>query len=120
MKTGSGLVRTCVIGAVLSGMGLVSTSMQAQAADTDLPMKAPPAAAEPVPYWWFHGDVEVGGRFFTNNPQRNGSVYLGQQSLAKYYEYSDIRPGAVREFLAIHGKQGRALPDRRRGQERRL
>ena len=29
-------------------------------------------AAEPVPYWWFHGDVEVGGRFFLNDPQRNG------------------------------------------------
>ena len=37
--------------------------------------------------------VEAGGRFFLNNPQRNGSAYLGQQSLAKFYEYRDLRPG---------------------------
>ena len=55
-------------------------------------MKAP--VAEPVPYWWFHGDIEVGGRFFTNNPEKNGSAYLNQKSLAKYYEYSTIKPGA--------------------------
>ena len=64
--------------------------MQAQAGD--LPVKAP-AVAEPVPYWWFHGSVEVGGRFFLNDPQRNGSAYLGQKSLAKFYEYRDLRPG---------------------------
>ena len=102
MKTGSGLVRTCVIGAVLSGMGLVSTGMPAQAADTDLPMKAP-AAAAPVPYWWFHGDVEAGGRFFLNNPQRNGSAYLGQDSLAKFYEYRDLRPGPFANFWLSTG-----------------
>ena len=55
-------------------------------------MKAP-VAVEPVPYWWFHGEVEAGGRFFLNNPQRNGSAYLGQPSLAKFYEYRDLRPG---------------------------
>ncbi len=54
-------------------------------------MKAP--AAEPIPYWWFHGTVEAGGRFFLNDPQRNGSAYLGQPSLAKFYEYRDLRPG---------------------------
>jgi MtrB/PioB family decaheme-associated outer membrane protein len=43
--------------------------------------------------WWFHGGVEVGGRGFLNNPQRNGSLYLNQDSLAKYYEYSTIKPG---------------------------
>jgi MtrB/PioB family decaheme-associated outer membrane protein len=101
MKTGSGLVRTCVIGAVLSGMGLVSTGMPAQAADTDMPMKAP--AAAPVPYWWFHGDVEAGGRFFLNNPQRNGSAYLGQDSLAKFYEYRDLRPGPFANFWLSTG-----------------
>ena len=37
--------------------------------------------------------VDIGGRFFLNNPQRNGSAYLGQQSLAKFYEYRDLRPG---------------------------
>ena len=90
MKRRNGLVRTFVIGALLSSVAWAVPGMQAQAGD--LPVKAMPAA-EPVPYWWFHGDVEVGGRFFLNDPQRNGSVYLGQSSLAKYYEYSDVRPG---------------------------
>jgi MtrB/PioB family decaheme-associated outer membrane protein len=49
--------------------------------------------AEPVPYWWTHGAVEVGYRGFTNDPNRNGAVYLDQKSLAKYYEYSTIAPG---------------------------
>ena len=90
MKRRVGLVRTCVIGAFLSSAALVLPGVQAQAGD--LPLKAP-AAAEPVPYWWFHGEVEAGGRFFLNNPQRNGSAYLGQNSLAKYYEYSTVKPG---------------------------
>jgi MtrB/PioB family decaheme-associated outer membrane protein len=90
MKRRIGLVRACVIGAFLSSAALVLPSVQAQAGD--LPLKAP-AAAEPVPYWWFHGEVEAGGRFFLNNPQRNGSAYLGQNSLAKYYEYSTVKPG---------------------------
>src|ERR1035437_3175376 len=92
MKRRIGLVRKRVIVAVLSSRALVLPGMQAQAGD--LPVKAP-AAAEPVPYWWFHGEVEAGGRFFLNNPQRNGSAYLGQNSLAKYYEYSTVKPGAV-------------------------
>jgi MtrB/PioB family decaheme-associated outer membrane protein len=50
--------------------------------------------AEPVPYWWFSGEIEAGGRAFTNNPQKNGTASQGGQSLAKYYEYSDIKPGA--------------------------
>ena len=54
-------------------------------------MKA--AAAEPVPFWWFHGEVEVGGRVFLNNPQKDGRADLGQKSLAKYYEFSSIEPG---------------------------
>jgi MtrB/PioB family decaheme-associated outer membrane protein len=90
MKRRIGLVRTCVIGALLTSVAWAVSGMQAQAGD--LPVKAP-AAAEAVPYWWFHGEVEAGGRFFLNNPQRNGSVYLNQQSLAKFYEYRDLRPG---------------------------
>jgi MtrB/PioB family decaheme-associated outer membrane protein len=78
-----------MIGAFLSSTALILPGVQAQAGD--LPVKAP--VAEPVPYWWFHGEVEAGGRFFLNNPQRNGSAYLGQTSLAKYYEYSSIKPG---------------------------
>lgn len=85
MKRRIGLVRACVVGAMLSGAGWVSTGAFAQTA---------PAAAEPVPYWWFHGTIEAGGRFFVNNPTKNGSAYLNQGSLAKYYEYSTIKPGA--------------------------
>jgi MtrB/PioB family decaheme-associated outer membrane protein len=49
--------------------------------------------AEPVPYWWTHGAVELGYRGFANGPDRDGAVYLDQKSLAKYYEYSTIAPG---------------------------
>jgi Putative outer membrane beta-barrel porin, MtrB/PioB len=49
--------------------------------------------AQPVPYWWTHGAIELGYRGFRDSPDRNGAVYLDQPSLAKYYEYSDIRPG---------------------------
>ena len=69
-------------------------------ADNASLLKAPPVA----PFWWTHGEIEAGGRDFLNNPQTNGSiygdtaaghqVYLGQQSLAKYYEYSIVAPGA--------------------------
>src|ERR1017187_3291242 len=90
MKRRVGLVRACVIGAFLSSTALVLPGVQAQAGD--LPLKAP-ATAEPVPYWWFHGEVEAGGRFFLNDPQRNGLTTLGQNSLAKFYEYRDLRPG---------------------------
>jgi MtrB/PioB family decaheme-associated outer membrane protein len=69
----------------------------------NLPLKAPPP-----PYWWVHGEIEFGGRGFINDPMRDGSIFgntstdpttggyafLGQKSLAKYYEYSTIAPGA--------------------------
>jgi len=66
---------------------------------------AAPAAVEPIPYWWFHGTVEVGGRFFLNDPQRNGSAYLGQQSLAKFYEYRDLRQGPFGIFWLSTGSR---------------
>jgi Putative outer membrane beta-barrel porin, MtrB/PioB len=74
-----------------------------------------PVAVEPrpalvkapvVPGWWSHGEIEFGLRDFVNDPRRDGSIfgdtggpgggyaYLGQHSLAKYYEYSTIAPGA--------------------------
>jgi Putative outer membrane beta-barrel porin, MtrB/PioB len=74
-----------------------------------LPVKAPPPVAAPVPYWWTHGEIEFGGRGFLNNPNQSGSIwgdtnpantstggyaYLGQKSLAKYYEYGIENPGA--------------------------
>ncbi len=80
-----------MIGALLSSVAWAVPGMQAQAQDQSV--KAP-AASEPSANWWFRGDVEAGGRFFLNDPERNGSAYLGQHSLAKYYEYSDIGPGA--------------------------
>jgi MtrB/PioB family decaheme-associated outer membrane protein len=96
MKRQVGLNRTSVLTvALLSSAACFLIGAPAQAAD--MPVKAMPAAA-PVPYWWFHGTIEAGGRFFLNDPQRNGSVYLGQNSLAKYYEYTDIRPGAFANF----------------------
>jgi MtrB/PioB family decaheme-associated outer membrane protein len=130
MSNRIGFVQACIVGAVLSGTALVSTDAFAQCcqgggptganaftdglatsaawpadpwewpADSTLPLKAAPA----VPFWWTHGELEVGGRDFLNNPQVNGSiygntaagaeVYLGQKSLAKYYEYSIVAPGA--------------------------
>ena len=60
----------------------------------------PATSIEPVPYWWTHGEIEVGGRGFVSAPARDGSGALNanvrQQggNLAKYYEYSDIAPGA--------------------------
>ena len=90
MKRQVGLVKTCMITALLSSAAWAVPSMQAQAAD--MPLKAP-AADEAPALWWFHGEVEAGGRFFLNDPQRDGSAYLGQKSLAKFYEYRDLRPG---------------------------
>jgi MtrB/PioB family decaheme-associated outer membrane protein len=58
----------------------------------DMPVKAMPAG-EPIPFWWFHGEVEAGGRFFANDPNRSGIASQGQKSLGKYYEYSSIKPG---------------------------
>ena len=54
-----------------------------------------PAELQPsIPGWWYHYYVEAGFRAFLNNPQRDGVTALGGQSLAKYYEYSTIKPGA--------------------------
>jgi MtrB/PioB family decaheme-associated outer membrane protein len=100
MKRRNGLVRICVIGAALSGVGWVSTGALAQ---TATPATDAWAKADPVPYWWFHGTVEAGGRFFLNDPERNGSRYLGGHSLAKFYEYSDLRPGAVSDIAIATG-----------------
>ena len=61
-------------------------------AAADMVTKAP--AASIADTWWvYHGDVEFGGRFFANDPTKNGIASQGQKSLGKYYEYSDIKPG---------------------------
>ena len=106
MKRQVGLVQKCVLSVLLSSACAIP-GLQALAAD-QLPVKAP-AAVEPIPYWWWHGEVDVGGRFFLNDPQRNGSNYLGQNSLAKFYEYRDLRPGPFRKHLAVNRKQRRPL-----------
>src|SRR5664280_1814670 len=99
MRLRVGFLLTCAAGALLIGAGpTISTAL---AADT-MPTKAMPAA-EPVPFWWFHGELEVGGRFFLNNPERNGVNSAGQKSLAKFYEYRDLRPGPFGNFHLATG-----------------
>ena len=46
-----------------------------------------------APAWWYHGYIEAGGRTFLNNPQRDGVASQGGKSLAKFYEYRDLRSG---------------------------
>jgi hypothetical protein len=63
------------------------------------------------PYWWTHGEIELGGRGFVNNPRADGATagdtvsgvspsqtvgysLLNQKSLAKFYEYGIQAPGA--------------------------
>ena len=91
MKSRTKFLLTCMTGALVIGMGpMTSTS---HAADT-MPVKAMPAGA-PVPYWWFTGEIEVGGRFFLNDPQKDGIASQGGKSLGKFYEYRDLRPGPI-------------------------
>jgi MtrB/PioB family decaheme-associated outer membrane protein len=90
MRLRVGFLLTCAAGALLIGAGPTTSTAADQSA---MPVKAMPAA-DPIPYWWFHGELEVGGRAFLNNPERNGVNSAGGKSLAKYYEYSTIKPGA--------------------------
>ena len=75
---------------LLSG-GAWLVAPRALAADNVV--KADEPAAVPFDWWWYHGYFEVGARGFLNNPQRDGVAALGGRSLAKYYEYSTIKPG---------------------------
>ncbi len=94
MKRRIGLIKTCMAGALIS----VAAGVQAQAAD--IPLKAPPPGEAPA-VWWFHGSAEFGYRDFLNDPQRGNMTSTGTagtpgvagNSLAKYYEYSDVKPG---------------------------
>jgi MtrB/PioB family decaheme-associated outer membrane protein len=95
-----------MVGALLSSVAWAVPGVQAQAAD--IPLKAPEAGESPA-LWWFHGDVEVGARMFLNDPQRDGNQVRngnnGQngQSLAKFYEYRDLRPGPFSNFWLATG-----------------
>ena len=95
MKSRSGVLLSCATGALLLGMAPV-----ALAADANLPVKAPVAVELP---WWTHGFVELGGRGFLNDPTYGGHIYQGQGSLAKFYEYRDLRPGPTGDFFAAAG-----------------
>ena len=118
------IAKTCLLSALLSTTAMVPTGALAQSIiggsavgandftdglDTsaawpaNVPAGAAPiigkAVAAPVPYWWYHGEVEVGGRGFVNNPQDHGQKAVNNgNSLAGYYEYSDIAPGAFGNF----------------------
>lgn len=72
----------------------------ALAADAAMPVKA--VAPVELP-WWTHGFVEIGGRGFLNDPTYGGHIYQGQGSLAKYYEYSTVKPGAFGDFYFAAG-----------------
>jgi MtrB/PioB family decaheme-associated outer membrane protein len=88
MKMRAGLLVTCAASALVVGMGF---PYQARAADV-MVTKAPPLAA---PAWWYEGYVEIGGRFFLNNPDKT--------TLGKFYEYRDLRPGPFGNFyIAAH------------------
>src|SRR5689334_4821410 len=56
-------------------------SLESQEPQEPVTVKAEPKKADPIPFWWFHGELDVGGRFFVNNPQRDGLNYLRQDSL---------------------------------------
>jgi MtrB/PioB family decaheme-associated outer membrane protein len=85
------LLLTSALGTLAFGSASLSTAL---AADADMVTKAAPVETG----WWYNAYVEVGGRFFVNNPQKNGIKSQGGDSLAKYYEYSDIKPGAFGNF----------------------
>jgi MtrB/PioB family decaheme-associated outer membrane protein len=72
----------------------------ALAADAALPVKAPVVVELP---WWTHGFIEFGGRGFLNDPQRDGHIFQGGNSLAKFYEYRDLRPGPFGDFFVAAG-----------------
>src|ERR1700690_3123415 len=100
MKSRSGVLLTCATGALLIGMAPVMPS--ALAADADMPVKATAPVELP---WWTHGFVEFGGRGFLNDPQNGGHIFQGGQSLAKFYEYRDLRPGPFGDFNVATGSR---------------
>jgi MtrB/PioB family decaheme-associated outer membrane protein len=55
--------------------------------------------------WWVHGYVEIGARAFLNDPECCGVSAFGGKSLAKYYEYSDNRPGPFLDGRVVAGSR---------------
>jgi MtrB/PioB family decaheme-associated outer membrane protein len=81
---------------------LIGMAQVALAADVDMAVKAPPPVDTP---WWTHGFIEFGGRGFLNDPQRGGHSFQNGQSLAKFYEYRDLRPGPFGDFNVAAGSK---------------
>jgi hypothetical protein len=79
-------------------IGLAPVMPAALAADMVVKAEAPVELP-----WWTHGFLEVGGRGFLNNPQRDGHIFQGGSSLAKYYEYSTVKPGPFADFFVATG-----------------
>ena len=92
-------VQACIVGAVLSGTALISTDAFAQCCQGGGPTAAnawtdglATSASWPAdpwlwpadyacrsrrhrwPFWWTHGEIEVGGRDFLNDPTVGGSI----------------------------------------------
>jgi MtrB/PioB family decaheme-associated outer membrane protein len=84
-----------VLSTVVGSLLLTATMLPAAAAD----VAAPASSMSVADTWWvFHGEIEAGGRFFINDPQKNGIKSQNGQALGKYYEYSDIKPGPFGQF----------------------
>src|SRR5437588_1774834 len=96
MKSRSGVLLSCATGALLLGMAPIMPGALA----ADMVVKA--VAPVELP-WWTHGFVEFGGRGFLNDPERSGHIFQGGSSLAKFYEYRDLRPGPFGDFFVAAG-----------------
>jgi hypothetical protein len=102
--------QACCQGGSATGANMFTDGL---ATSDNWPATPPPMSAAPMatkdqpataPSWWTHGEIEFGWREFLNNPMTNGAlagntpgggyVYLGQNSLAKYYQYNIVAPGA--------------------------
>ena len=91
------MISTCAV-TLLIGVGpMISGAHAAKAKSADVWTEG----ADPLA-WWSTGEVEVGGRFFVNNPNRNGSIAANQKSLAKFYEYKSEKPGPFGD-IALQG-----------------
>jgi MtrB/PioB family decaheme-associated outer membrane protein len=101
MKVQSRLLLTCATGAFIMAMA----PWAARAADQAMPVKAPVVVEEG---WWWKGYIELGARGFLNDPKRNGVKGNGTgDSLAKFYEYRDLTPGAFGDgWFATGTKNG--------------
>ena len=161
MSNRIGFLKACVVGAVLGGTALISTDAFAQCcqgggptaanaftdglatsaswpadpwlwpADNASPLKAPPVA----PFWWTHGEIEVGGRDFLNDPTVGGSIwgdtnhanfatggyaFVGPAKFGEVLRVQHRGAGRVRRRPCRHRHQRRSLPNRFVGQQYRL